>query len=469
MANKTSQSEYIIKSAIFTADRLPGLDGKPVDISKSIAELNIFESVELPYLTGTCALVDDVRFRDSVGIKGSERLTITIAPREDSKPIIKTFMITGIASNISVNERTDLHTLTLIEEHAYLSSIMKISESHTAIPEEIIINILNSHLGKKIDFISSVAKQQKMKVNIPYWNPLKATDWLRDRMSSSLGAPYFLYACLRDDLLRLEDLDNMMTKDAWNKKEPYSYSQTSHNSVPDNVGREGYPSKKRTEAFHVKSYQASQIESTLRLAQNGAIGSEFKTMDLTSSSQTSNTHHNSNSTLNKFIESIESTSDIKSSVGYDWELMFAKNGRPLQNVGDLSSKVFSEVVTSRKFYDTDGVTPIAGYADEHKQEALYKLKIKSAALRSILLNNVFEISVPGQPYIVGDLDIGVGSNIALNYAAASQADGSIKAGDVDTNKSGKFLVYRTRHSFSEGNYNVKMDIVKLTNKTGNTK
>ena len=56
----TPQSQYIIESAIFTADRLPGLDNKPVDISKSIAELNIFESVELPYLTGSCALVDDV-------------------------------------------------------------------------------------------------------------------------------------------------------------------------------------------------------------------------------------------------------------------------------------------------------------------------------------------------------------------------------------------------------------------------
>jgi len=80
------------------------------------------------------------------------------------------------------------------------------------------------------------------------------------------------------------------------------------------------------------------------------------------------------------------------------------------------------------------------------------------------LNNVFEISVPGQPYL--SKDIGVGSNISLNYALASQADGSIVAGDVDKNKSGKFLVYRTRHKFTEGMYDLKMDIVKLTDKTG---
>ena len=462
MTTKTSQSQYIIDSAIFTADRNPSLDNKPIDISKSIAELNIFESVELSYLTGTCALVDDVRFRDVVGIKGSERVTFTILASENAEPIIKTFMITGIASNISVNERTELHTLTLIEEHAYLSSIMKISESYTGIPEQIVISVLNSHLNKAVRFNSGIASQQRMKVNIPYWNPLQATEWLRDRMSSSLGAPYFLYASLRDDLLRLEDLDSMMTKDAWNKETPYSYSQTAHNSVPDQTG----PSTARTDHFHVKTYDASQIESTLRLAQGGAIGSEFKTLDLTSAGLTNNTRHDSKNTLNRFIESIESTSNISSTVGYDHDLQFNRSSGVVNSVGDLNSKVFSEVVTSRKFYETDGVTPIAGYAEEYKQEALYKLKIKSAALRAILLNNVFEITVPGQPYIVPNLNIGVGSNISLNYAAASQADGSVRSGDVDTNKSGKFLVYRTRHQFSEGQYNLKMNIVKLTNKTG---
>ena len=457
---KTPQSQYLIESAIFTADRNPSLDNKPLDISRSIAELNIYESVELPYLTGTCALVDDVRFRDAIGIKGSERITFTILPYEDAEPIIKTFMITGIAANTTANERTEVHTLTLMEEHAYLSSVMKISESYTGLPEQIVENILNSHLGKVVRYESRVALQQKMKVNIPYWNPLQATEWLRDRMASSVGAPYFLYASFRDDLLRLEDLDNMMTKDPWNKKDPYSYSLTSHNSSKI--------SNKRAEFFHVKSYEASQIESTLRLAQGGAIGSEFKTMDLTSSGQTQNTRHNSNTTLNNFIESVETNADLNTSIGYDWKLMFAKSATNFKNIGELNSKVFSEVVTSRKFYETDGETPIAGYADEHLQEGLYKLKIKSAALRAILLNNVFEISVPGQPYLVSDLDIGVGSNILLNYAVASQADGSINVGDVDRNKSGKFLVYRTRHMFSEGNYNVKMDIVKLTDKTGDT-
>ena len=120
---KTAQTQYLIESAIFTADRRPDLPIlKPIDLSGSIAELNIFESLELPYLTGTCALVDDVRFRDSVGIKGSERLTFTILATENSTPIIKTFMITGKLNGISRAE-----VKSLIEENSG-SSVSTVSK-----------------------------------------------------------------------------------------------------------------------------------------------------------------------------------------------------------------------------------------------------------------------------------------------------------------------------------------------------
>ena len=140
--SSSPQSQYIIQSAIFTADRLPGLDAsEPVDIKGAIAELNIHESVELPYLTGSIALVDGVMFKGIFGIKGSERLEIAIAADKNSKPVIKKFMITGIAKNVSANERTDVYVLTLMEEHAYASSVIKISEAYTGKPEEIILNI----------------------------------------------------------------------------------------------------------------------------------------------------------------------------------------------------------------------------------------------------------------------------------------------------------------------------------------
>ena len=187
-------------------------------------------------------------------------------------------------------------------------------------------------------------------------------------------------------------------------------------------------------------------------------------MDVTSASYVTNKNHDSKVTLNNFINKIDTNQDINSSIGYDHNLKI-KN----RDIGSLNSKVFSSVVSSSLFYEEDGKTPIAGYHEENKQEALYKLKIKSASLRAILLNNVFSITVPGQVYLVDDLDIGIGSTIALNYASPTQDEDILKIGDlnIDKDRSGKFLVYRTRHTFitGEGTYNVKMDIVKLTDKT----
>jgi len=459
----TAQSQYLIERVLFSADRLPQFDveqgGQALDLRGSVAELNIFENIELPYLTGTIALIDDTNFKNILGIKGSERLSIGIKHKESSDVIIKNFMVTGVASNISVNERTDVHVLTLIEDHAYLSMIQKISKSYAGSPEEIVVNILDSILNKDVLFDSNVASQKRMKVNIPYWTPLEAADWLRDRMAYANGAPYFLYATLRDDKIRLDDLDFLMKREAWNKNDAYTYGQTSHNVE---LGGE---SKTRKELFHVKSYRAINIESTLRLAQSGAIGSDFQVNDLTYNSRLNNTFHNSNDTLNQFIQSVNLNADINSSLAYDNYLSLGATKTKEKNIGTYSSKVFSSVVSTNQYFEgEDDDIPIAGYHEENQQEAAYKLKIKSAALRAILLNNVFQINVPGIPYILNN-DIGVGSTILMNYAAPTQAQESLNDGGArDKNRSGKFLIYRTRHKFTEGIYDVLMDVVKLTDK-----
>jgi hypothetical protein len=288
-----------------------------------------------------------------------------------------------------------------------------------------------------------------MKVNIPYWNPLQAVDWIRDRMAASNGSPFFTYSALRDDDIHLEDLDSLMKFDAWNKNFTYSYSQDPHSLV------DGTDPKRLL--FQVKSYKASKIESTLRLAQAGAIGSEFQIRDVTSGSNISDAFHNSGDTVNRFINSI--TQGITTStIGFDTSLEIGTEKRGTKNIGAYASKVFSSVVASKQFYEIDERTLIAGYHDENNQNQLYKLKIKSAALRAILRNNVFEITVPGTPYLVNE-EIGVGSNINLRYVKPTQHP--LNRIQADKDRSGKFLIYKIRHTFTDGIHDAHMEVVKL--------
>lgn len=450
MPDPADQSQYIIERIDLTTNRLD-LD-EVFDIRKSVVELNIYENIELPYLTGTIAMVDDVAFKSTIGIKGTERIVIGLKATKNSPVLTKNFMITGIKKEVSVNERTDVRVLTLIEEHAYLSAIQKISQAYTGRPSVIIESILTGHLGKYLESFSNEAVQNKMRVIIPNWNPLQAVDWLRDRMAFSNGSPYFLFSTLRDNLIHLSDLDLLMAADAWNEKNVYTYGQTSHNFTLDSKDQ-------ARKLFHVKSYKAINIESTLKMAQSGAVGSKFEVMDLTSGDQLfgQDNFHSGKETLNNFINTALNKSE-NTSFGFDDSLLIG--ALESKEISSYPSKVFSSVVASRQFYeDDDNKVPMSGYHDENANANMYKLKIKSAALRSILTNNMFSISVPGQPYLL-DANAGVGSTIKLDYAQPTLDPRNARS--VDKNRSGKFLIYRARHKFAEGLYDTHMDIVKLT-------
>lgn len=453
------QSQYILDRVDFTTERYPD---EIFDIKGSVVELNIYESVELPYLTASLAMSDDVAFKTTVGIKGSERVTIELKASQNSTIITKKFLVTGVAKEISVNERTDVRVLTLIEEHAYLSAIQKISETYTSDPEGIIRDILSSHLGKEIDInatnaLPQFAAQRRMRVIIPQMNPLQACDWLRDRMSTSEGSPYFLYSVLRSDKIIIDELSALMKADPWNKDTPYTYAQASHNVKPqDFQDPEVSADEQLKKIFHVKSYNASKIESTLRLAQGGALGSEFNVFDLTSGQESQDGFHSGRQTMNRFLEVLGYTPE--SGIAFDDNLTIGTQSRGEINITNYKSRAFSSVVASRQFFQ--GETPISGYHDENDNFAMYKLKIKSAALRSLLMNNVFSISVPGQPYLI-DKNAGVGCTIQLNYAKPTLSPTE----ELDIERSGKFLVYKARHKFVDGLYDVHMDIVKLTGST----
>lgn len=447
------QSEYIIDKIDFTADRLGSAE--VLNIKKIVSELNIFESVELPYLTATMLMPDSLAFKSTIGIKGSERVSIHLKANVDAPVKVKHFMITGIAKEISINEKTDVRAITMIEEHAYLSTLKKFSKSYTGVPSTILFNILRGHLDKNLtEEDAANASQGKMKVNIPYWTALQSVEWIRDRMSTSSGSPYFLYCTLRDDDIKLADLQTIMFKSPWNDGTPYTFTQTAHNQTVDK-------NDQLRKLFYVKNHKQTSIESALRLAQTGAVGSDYKVMDLTSGSQLPDTFHSGIVTLEAFVKDLGVNESLGLAIDSGLQIGSSSQGEK-RSVDGYPSKSFSSVVASRQFYDDDG-KPIHGYHDESLKSSMYKLKVKSAALRTILMNNVYTITVPGQPYLL-DETAGVGSNIYLNYAAPSTAsgEGASNAENIDRQRSGKFLVYKARHQFSAGQYDVHMEIVKLT-------
>ena len=463
-----SKSQYLIEQINLRVDRFPDvLENEVFDIKGSVVELNIFESIELPYLTANLAMVDDVAFKSTIGIKGTERIQILLKATENTAPVEKNFIVTGIVTEVSVNERTDVRVLSLMEEHSYLSSIEKVSRTFEGRPSIIIRDILNNYLDKNLttfqsfenpttidgNFFTSTEAQGNIRYISPYLYPLQICDLIRDRMTTSHGAPYFLFSTFRDDYVHLLDLETIMKAPAWNSSTPYTYAQGASTFFNNSDSKDD---QRKRSYFHVKKYKAANIESTLRTVQGGAMGSVFEVMNLYSGQITQDNFHSGSETLNEFLSVIGENPDT--SFGFDDTLKIGSSSRtPDQRVSEYTGRVFRSIVSSHSFFSNGN--PIPGFHDIVDNPVEHKLKIKSAALRSILMNNLFTITVPGTPYLA-DLNVGVGTNIDLNYVEPTLS--KTNNSSVDPNRSGKFMIYKAAHKFSEGIHETTMDIVKLT-------
>lgn len=429
-------SQYIIESIILTTDRIPGYE---FDLNGAQVELNIYEDIEKPFLTANLVNVDNAAFKYAVGITGSERIEIKL--KIPGGPIrTKRFMVTSISKEISINEKTQVRSLTMIEEHGYLSQILKFSKTVKGLPSQIISDVYASQLNKNVVFESFDAVQRPMRINVPYWTPMQLCEWVRDRMTNEYGAGFFLYAAFRDDDIHLTDLETAFVTPPWNESSPYVYGQMAPLPLNHDNAQRSF--------FHIKSVTSENLESTFKLAQAGAIGSGFSVFDLTSGNFVY-THHDGSETIRRL--NAQYTENL--SLPFDDTLMITGNSSSYQNITQYPSKNFSQVVQSQMFDDLNG------YHDERDDASMYLLKLRNGAIRTALLNNTYTITVPGVPYLARD-DIGIGTNIDISYFLNTTHDEN--ANNFDWEKSGKFMIYRQRHQFTENIYECTMDVARLT-------
>ena len=120
----TSQ-QFKITEASISADRFGGFGSNSFDVRTSVAELNVFESLDKPYLTGTVVILDDKALFDAINFQGTERFRVKLASADNSLNTVfeRTFMMTGIERSIKSNDngKSSMYVITLLDEHAYLS------------------------------------------------------------------------------------------------------------------------------------------------------------------------------------------------------------------------------------------------------------------------------------------------------------------------------------------------------------
>ena len=298
MANPKSQQFKLTKAHI-TADRFGGFENKFFDVKNQVAEINIYESIEELSLTGTIAIVDDKSLYELINFNGTERIKLEMSGLgKDTDPVFeKTFIMTNIVRQLKGNDKSSIYVFDIIDEHGFISEAERLRGSYRGRIDDIVKRISLTQLNKSVDisyqFLSKKdrvdAVQDDIRVIIPNLSPINAIKWLLSRATTQTGSPFFLWASIHDENLRLGNLDVMYRQTPFNDKLPYTFNPSNVNVAEDKTEFE--------QGFTIKGLGLGEMGDTLNLVANGSVGASQSITNL-NTGQIMQQHYDVQRTIN---------------------------------------------------------------------------------------------------------------------------------------------------------------------------
>lgn len=439
-----STKDYIIDEAFISR----GKAVQVVDVKNNIDNIEIYESLDRPYLTGRLFLRDDFGFFDYMRFSGTERLQLTLKhPKNKTEAITKHFILTAVADSEKVNEFAEMFVFEFIEEFAFLNQNMILSKSYTGNPIEIAQKILADSLNLIALNVSDPPFQKEMKVVVPMMHPLQAAEWVLKRATTEEGLPYYMFSSLNDSVLIIRNLKDMMLQPTWNER-PFRYSR-SYVQGPEN------PHDERL-LYNVDSFRSNNNENTLNFVNAGTLTSNYKIFDATTGR-----HETFKFDLKKHLDRLARDQIISRDQVSSFEESFQYEA-PQSGAG-LSqhiSKAITRVIYNNT-YNTD-------YKNYYEASNAGELDLDAAAMayRHIIFKNSAEFTLNGVFFLTGT-NFTLGRNIDFVYP---KNDGDIadkpqvsEKDLIDIKRSGTYLLYSTSHIFSDGNHTVTCHGAKISN------
>ena len=447
MANPKSQQFKLTKAHI-SADRFGGFENRFYDVKNQVAEINIYESIEEPSLTGTIAILDDKSLYELINFNGTERIRLEMAGLgKETDPVFeKTFIMTNVVRQIKGNDKSSLYVFDLIDEHGFISEAERLRGSYRGRIDDIVKGICLTQLKKSVDisyqFLSRRdrvdAIQDDIRVIIPNLSPINAIKWLLSRATTQTGSPFFLWASIHDENLRMGNLDVMYRQTPFNDKLPYTYNPSNVNVAEDKSEFE--------QGFTVKSLGLGEMGDTLHMVANGTIGSSQSITNL-NTGQIMRQHYNVQQTINNLA--FQNTIALRRQNVFD-------NKFKLKNkfINEYEGQNIHQVVSTGTY------GKFKSYHDEF-EEGRHLKKLESASIKDLLVKNMMSITVPGTAFFLGKAAVGDTVNLSIVNDSLEVGKQSNADDMLDKNKSGKHLIYDLRHTFRGTEHEVTMNVCKL--------
>jgi len=405
------------------------------DIANSITDIEIFEHIDKPYLTGTVAFLDPVGVLDKVKFQGLESFYLTLSFPEDNRPSLsRKFIIDRIIDTAKNNDNSEMITFHIIEEVGFISSFLNLNKAYEGTSREILEKIITEFFTVKLSTADEDEAKYNMKLVVPNMTPLEAAIWIKNRTTSIYGTPFYLFTVLsQPDIMHFIPLSTLISAPISDIRE-YTYSQSTTASSTTSVD----PVAKY---YSIKAYNQSQLEIS-KLIDEGLISSLQGWWDTSSGFDASTMYE------------IENTLGLVP--GFNMENFKFKN-EYIHNFKKLNS------IQSRKQYSIHASYPYPDFYSFRELESLNRT-LTSKAIRNILTTGSIDISVPGKNFLRSGTNKSVGNTILLRFLNNQTPTVATDINNMtDKVKSGKHMIYATKHIIRKERYDVTLTCVKLEN------
>lgn len=166
------------------------------DVSGIFAELNIFDSILMPCMSGNIVIKDAIGLSKRLLFDGSEYLVVNITKsgETNSTNILKNFRIYKQTDRKNVNQNTELYILHFVSEELIYSEQQKVSQHYKGTYDQIAVSILLNYLKVSNKKIGIVEKTRGVHNSIvPLLTPFETVQWLSKRAVNSDNKANFLF------------------------------------------------------------------------------------------------------------------------------------------------------------------------------------------------------------------------------------------------------------------------------------
>lgn len=434
MPTPQNKSEYLLESVLLESPRL----SEPVELKEVATDIDIFESLDKPYLTGQVLILDNERLYENADILGAETITIKIKSiRPQTKSITNRFYISKVVNTEKVNNNMQILALHLIEDIGYISNLTNINKAYDGKCSEIIEKICREYLEHEIGSVSK--DRQKVSLIVPNLNPVEAIKWIAARTTSISGYPFYCYSTLALDKIYFNDLGTMLSAPVLNQDMSYKYNTVTQQSPDPELRR-------RT----IKSHKFStEMENLTKIIMKGLVGAKYEFLNTTNYNQSK-----MNFDIKRdLFDTMKDDGVLNAQANIPFSEKYMHNGR---SYNEHQNKTITQIRGSSAYE-----WPKRSFS-EGIDTGDYRLEIISRAMDNVLKKNPMTIVVPGVDFIDGDKHSTIGNNIRVEFQN-SKPDTKGNEKRIDTKKSGNYLIYQTRHMFKKEIYEVALTCVKIGN------